>query len=87
MWVGSTYLDMGFTLASTTARTLQFLMFSGNSWIPGEKEQKSHKMFKGKTTTDHQFNTCCCSSTILLLLTKQMTHVKTKKMRDNASCV
>lgn len=29
-----TYLEMGFTLASTTARTLQFLMFSGNSWIP-----------------------------------------------------
>lgn len=30
----STYFDMGFTLASTIARTLQFLMFSGNSWMP-----------------------------------------------------
>lgn len=30
---------MGFTLASTIARTLQFLMFSGNSWIPGVKEE------------------------------------------------
>lgn len=31
---GRTYLEIGFTLASTTVRTLQFLMFSGNSWIP-----------------------------------------------------
>lgn len=37
--VCSTHLDMGFTLASTIARTLQFLIFSGNSWIPGEKRQ------------------------------------------------
>lgn len=39
----STYFDIGFTLASTLARTLQYLMFSGNSWIPREKMQKKKK--------------------------------------------
>lgn len=32
--ISCTYLDIGFTLASTIARTLQFLIFSGNSWMP-----------------------------------------------------
>lgn len=72
LWCASTYFDMGFTLASTIARTLQFLMFSGNSWMPKNEwrmEKKSHNMWKG-TTSHHHSTHACFISTILSPLTQ-----------------
>lgn len=85
MKLGSTHFDMGFTLASTIVRTLQFFMFSGNSWIPREKQQTAQTLggFKVQLHTIKSTSACCISA-ILLPLTQNTSPVKTTKMRDSA---
>ena len=76
----STYFDIGFTLASTLARTLQYLMFSGNSWIPREKMQKKKRKCE-EVEQLHKINSTSALNLKRFITsdTKQMTPVKTNK--------
>lgn len=77
--VQRTHLDIGFTLASTIARTLQFLMFSGNSWIPEVKEQMDTSEQRCWGTINRIHLTSGCISTVLPSLTQRKPLVKKKK--------